>query len=298
MDVSVIMPAYNTAEYISDALNSILAQNFSGEYEILVSDDASSDNTLTVLRDYVKRYPDIIKLSENERNLGLSRNCESLIKRAQGKYLAFCDSDDLWTDENKLQVQFAFMQHNEDVGMICSPDKVDAPGHTPDLNPRGNFLDFHRLITGHGDIQNSSIMCRRDLFMAMYGQSEWYISHNCFIDSYWAYWFTFHSAVWCMVQPMSWYRVRKNSDCHSTDKVKHDALTKRYSLIKAYFLLTNPVAAEESLQVLSSEYDYIRACSAYEGEIKARSTKAFRLGDALISPYKKVRALFKKSVNG
>lgn len=294
MDVSIIMPAYNTAEYIADALDSILTQEFKGSFEVLVSEDASTDNTLSILRDYADRFPEVVKLSVNDVNLGLSRNCESLITRAKGKYLAFCDSDDLWTERNKLQFQFDFLEQHETVGMICSPDELDLVGNEQESKEGGYLMDFNKLITGHSDIQNSSIMCRRELFLSMYEQSDWYLINNCFIDSYWAYWFALYSSIWCMSKPMSWYRVRSNSDCHSTDETKHYLLTKRYSLIKAYFLLTNRVNSDSSFSVFSSEYDWISSLYSWEGEKKVRSSRAYRLGNALIHPFKMVSSLFSK----
>jgi len=91
--ISVIIPAYNVEKYISKCLNSILEQEFK-DYEIIVVDDASVDNTLNILRDYESQYKDVIKIfsqSINHRQ-GAARNIA--LKRAAGKYVLFVDSDD------------------------------------------------------------------------------------------------------------------------------------------------------------------------------------------------------------
>lgn len=109
MDVSVIMPAYNAEQYIAMALDSILSQKFNGSYEVLVADDKSSDSTKDIIESYQIRYPLIIKPVFRGKNLGVSKNYFQLTELASGKYLAFCDSDDLWIDENKLQKQVDFL---------------------------------------------------------------------------------------------------------------------------------------------------------------------------------------------
>lgn len=117
--VSVIVLTYNHEKYIEQALDSILMQKVSFNYEILVGDDASTDATVPILLEYKKRYPDIIKLFLNKENVGATRNAYNLLMKAEGEYLATCEGDDYWTDENKLQLQVDFLEkHDEFVG--CS----------------------------------------------------------------------------------------------------------------------------------------------------------------------------------
>lgn len=105
--VSIIMPCYNDAAYISDSINSVISQTYQN-WELIIVDDFSTDNSKKIIRDYTIK-DSRIKLIESESNIGpgLSRN--EGIKISKGQYIAFLDSDDLW-DENKLDFQINFMQ--------------------------------------------------------------------------------------------------------------------------------------------------------------------------------------------
>ena len=89
--VSVIVLTYNHEKYIKQALDSILRQKVNFDYEILIGDDASTDNTVKVLKEYKSKFPNIIKLFLNEVNLGATRNAYNLLVNAKGKYLATCE---------------------------------------------------------------------------------------------------------------------------------------------------------------------------------------------------------------
>ncbi len=116
--VSVIMTAFNHEKYIREAIESVLAQK-DVDMEIFMSDDCSNDSTFHIMEEYAKRYPDIIKLVKNEKNLGFSKNMQNCISKAQGKYIAFCEGDDYWIDNYKLQKQISFLNQNKNFS-ICS----------------------------------------------------------------------------------------------------------------------------------------------------------------------------------
>lgn len=82
------------------------------KYEILIHDDASTDKTASIIKEYEGKYPDLIKAiyqEENQYSRGNNVNF-ILLERAKGKYLAFCEGDDYWIDENKLQKQVDFLK--------------------------------------------------------------------------------------------------------------------------------------------------------------------------------------------
>ncbi|GHG68014.1 putative teichuronic acid biosynthesis glycosyltransferase TuaG [Alishewanella longhuensis] len=107
--VSVIMPAYNTADFIAESIESVLSQRFT-QWELLIVNDCSTDNTLAVIQPYLtdKR----IVLLNNEQNLGGAGSRNKAIAAAKGRYLAFLDADDIWTTD-KLEKQIAFMQQHK-----------------------------------------------------------------------------------------------------------------------------------------------------------------------------------------
>lgn len=124
--VSIICNAYNHGKYIRDALEGFVIQKTNFPFEVLVHDDASTDNTADVIREYEAKYPEIIKpiyQTENQyqKNRAAVRKIQSA--RVQGKYIALCEGDDYWTDPLKLQKQYDYMEsHPESTLCACSTD--------------------------------------------------------------------------------------------------------------------------------------------------------------------------------
>jgi glycosyltransferase involved in cell wall biosynthesis len=119
--VSICCQTYNHANYIEDALEGFLMQVVDFKYEILLRDDASTDGTAEICKDYAKKYPDKIKLlgyKENQYKRGV-RPFPDNVRRAKGKYVAFCEGDDYWTDPLKLQKQVDFLEKNK-AYVVCS----------------------------------------------------------------------------------------------------------------------------------------------------------------------------------
>ncbi len=119
--VTVITLAYNHEPYIRQCLDGIVMQKTNFAYELLIHDDASTDNTANIIREYEAKYPEIIKpiyQTENQYSKGGGTIGRFLYPRATGKYIAFCDGDDYWTDPYKLQKQVDFLEKNEEYS-IC-----------------------------------------------------------------------------------------------------------------------------------------------------------------------------------
>ncbi len=124
--VSIVCDAYNHERYIADALEGFIMQKTNFAFEILVHDDASTDRTAEIIRDYERRYPDLIKpIYETENQY--SKRDGSLVRiqygRVKGKYTAVCEGDDYWTDPLKLQKQFDAMERNPQVDMCAHKAK-------------------------------------------------------------------------------------------------------------------------------------------------------------------------------
>ncbi len=105
--VSIIMPSYNTAQYISDSIRSIQAQTYRN-WELIIVDDCSTDNSMEVISGF--NDPRIILL-QNKKNSGAAISRNYALREAKGKWIAFLDSDDLWVPE-KLEKQIKFMEMN------------------------------------------------------------------------------------------------------------------------------------------------------------------------------------------
>ena len=151
--VSIICNTYNHEKYIAQALDSFLMQKTSFPFEVLVHDDASTDGTAAVVRQYAARYPEIVKpilQTENQRSKGVHITYEIQVPRAEGEYIAFCEGDDYWTDEEKLQRQFDFMESHPDYASCC---------HAYDMvNADGDLLEHRRDYIGDCDLEMENLV--------------------------------------------------------------------------------------------------------------------------------------------
>lgn len=119
--VSVLCITYNHERYIRQCLDGMLMQRTLFPFEILIHDDASTDRTPDIIRDYEDKYPDIIKpiyQIENQYSKGVNITLEIQFPHAKGKYIALCEGDDYWIDPLKLQKQVDFLENNPDYSMF------------------------------------------------------------------------------------------------------------------------------------------------------------------------------------
>lgn len=107
--VSIIMPTYNSASTVSDSINSILSQSYTN-WELLITDDCSTDDTLRVISEFAT-IDSRIQIFQNEINSGAGISRNNSIKESKGRFIAFLDSDDMWTP-TKLELQINFMINN------------------------------------------------------------------------------------------------------------------------------------------------------------------------------------------
>ncbi|HHX8341014.1 glycosyltransferase family 2 protein [Vibrio alginolyticus] len=107
--VSIIMPTYNSTDTVVESIQSVLSQTYKN-WELIIVDDRSTDNTWQVIQTYADKY-DNIRVYQNKENLGAGASRNFAIKKAKGRFIAFLDSDDLWT-EDKLAEQIPFMLEN------------------------------------------------------------------------------------------------------------------------------------------------------------------------------------------
>ncbi len=109
IQVTICMVTYNQKKFIRKAIESILMQKTNFKFQLLIGDDASTDGTDKIVLEYAKKYPNTIKPIFHKINIGAGNNSLSLYKQINSEYVAICDGDDYWIDENKLQMQYDFL---------------------------------------------------------------------------------------------------------------------------------------------------------------------------------------------
>ena len=177
--VSIQCLTYNHAKYIRQCLDGFLMQQTDFRFEAIVHDDASTDGTADIIREYAAKYPDIIKPileKENQYSKGISGYITNLVnKHCLGKYIAICEGDDYWTDSSKLQKQVdALESHQQCTISLCRVQSVRKNGSIikNGLIPRKNrfkeglvsFDDFckEELMSGYWCFHTSSFLARRE----------------------------------------------------------------------------------------------------------------------------------------
>ena len=177
--VSIAVLTYNHEKFIAQAVESFLSQKTKFDFEIVIGDDASTDNTQGILKEFQEKHPDKFNIVYHKNNIGMLPNFIDVINRCKGKYIAFCEGDDYWVNSDKLQIQTDFLESNDDYAIcfheaeifdqslnILKPDDItnstkqdydlddlvkDNFMHTPTVMLRNDFSlpkDFNTLPIG------------------------------------------------------------------------------------------------------------------------------------------------------
>lgn len=161
--VSVIILTYNHEKFIAQAIESVLAQKVNFEYDVIVANDCSTDNTDAVCQHYVKADPRV-RYHKHAHNVGLIANHQWSAKQAKGKYIAYCDGDDYWIDEYKLQRQVDYMEAHPECS-LCYHNVIREYGEFRSLfipiGKRSGIVDWEEVIK-HWAIPTSAVVYRRD----------------------------------------------------------------------------------------------------------------------------------------
>lgn len=171
--VSIWCVTYNHEPYIRDAIEGFLAQITTFKYEIVIYDDASTDRTVDIIREYEHKYPNIIHgIYQMENQYSRHLNSMDWIWKIQyenchGKYVAFCEGDDCWLSSYKLQLQVDYLEEHEECIMI-SHDAVQvdySDGSIKALEPyKGNkdLTPEEVIIQPYGRLPTASLVCRKN----------------------------------------------------------------------------------------------------------------------------------------
>lgn len=163
--VSVVIPYYNRSEILPRALDSVCNQSYK-DLEIVLINDGSTDKSEQVVEEYIKQHPQLRFTHIIQENTGPSGARNSGIRRANGKYIAFLDSDDSW-DPAKLDIQVQYMENNSDIAITGTNYYMikDRTWHRYPLEPAILEANFYRMLY-KVFFATSTVIIRREVFFS------------------------------------------------------------------------------------------------------------------------------------
>lgn len=170
--VSVCMVVYNHAPFLKDAIEGVLAQRTAFPIELVIGEDCSTDDSLSIVRAYEQAHPGVIRVLSGPENLGMIRNFHRTLMVCRGEYIALCEGDDWWCNPDKLSLQIACFQANPDASLVhanlltadprgsgwqVSAEPVHKPGSGADLSG-----DMFGSLLRHLTVKTCTSVYRRE----------------------------------------------------------------------------------------------------------------------------------------
>ncbi len=197
MKVSVIVPVYNVEDYLGRCLDSLINQTFR-DYEIICINDCSPDNSADVLRNYQFEYPDLIKVYQNEENMGLGKTREKALTLAKGEYILFIDSDDYV--KNDYISSYAKVLEDGDYDIIIGGYIRDASGkkttHLPSNSvwstvtyPMACAKLFKKSFIDSNNLEFTQVACGEDIYFSL---SAYYCGAQTKVIDYAGYYYYYN----------------------------------------------------------------------------------------------------------
>ena len=208
--VSVSCLTYNHAPYIRQCLDGFMMQKTDFAFEVLIHDDASTDGTAEIIKEYEARYPDVIKpIYEDENQWVKGRRGSAVFNfpRARGMYIALCEGDDYWMDPLKLQKQVTFLEKNKTYSM-CGHNCVIYLESTSvfknyEIGISGTYT-LNDIVTRNVYCPTLSVLFRRSAIM-----DEVFSKYKMMVDMSLAYHLLKYGLGYCLSDKMAVYRVHK-----------------------------------------------------------------------------------------
>lgn len=174
MKASILIITYNHEKFIEQAIRSAIDQQTTFDFEIIVGDDFSTDNTRNILLDFQRRYPQKIKLIFPDKNRGIANNFIDVLSNCIGEYVAICEGDDYWTSPLKLEAQIGFLDKN--------PEYVLSAHSVMVKYQDSGFKEYEYFSTS-----NDSFSLRDVIKSRLFATNSIVFRRNCFLD--WPDWF-------------------------------------------------------------------------------------------------------------
>ena len=243
--LSILVVTYNQESYIRNAMDSIFRQTFEGLIELVIADDASTDNTLAIINEYEGRDPQFrLKYLDKTNNLGITKNYQRGFAACTGEYVAILEGDDYWISPFKLQRQVSFLDTHWECN-LCGVNYFVFEENRSHMYPRTSIGFEHRLISAREAIFDhlvsnfSTCMYRKSALDALPDELFNICSYDWIVNICVAR----NSMMGFLEEPMSVYRLHPNGVWNQLDQVKK--LKAQLKLIPAYDTLTNHVFQAE-----------------------------------------------------
>ncbi len=239
--VSVKCMTYNHENYISNALDGFIMQKTNFPFEILVHDDASTDKTAEIIKEYETKFPKIVKPIyeiENQYSKKNGSHHKKIDASIKGKYIAFCEGDDYWIDENKLQMQVDYLEKNNQIGLVYTYAKVyfqdkKRLAHNKIGRP---FISYADVFVNGNCIPTLTACLKTSLYFKYLEElptdeiKKWKMG-----DLPLCLWFIKNSNILMIPKITSVYRVLKESASHSEDESKIKSFKQSSFDIREFF---------------------------------------------------------------
>jgi glycosyltransferase involved in cell wall biosynthesis len=185
VEISICIITYNQDKYLERAIESALMQQCSFQYEIIISDDCSNDNTKAIMTRYAEKYPSKIRVYYAESNMGMLRNWEKALMLCKAPYIALLEGDDYWNDPLKLQKQFDILESHPNCVISFTNANIEyesgEDGYPRYVDKKGEFFTTSDLLE-YNFIPTCSVLMRNHIsdsfFPAAYFKSpfaDWII---------------------------------------------------------------------------------------------------------------------------
>lgn len=299
--VTVHCIVYNHEKYLRDALDGFIMQKTNFKFEVLVHDDASTDSSPDIIREYELKYPDIIKPIYQKENLysrGISRTYKYMVPNTRGKYVAFCEGDDYWTDPYKLQKQYDYMEQHPECSLVAH----DAMVLNCDTGTTERFTRHDFSKPENCDFSSDNILDLPFTTAAMFYKKDFYIRNEEFLKTIrcWDYvlkvLLATEGTVHVIPECMSVYR-RRAANSWSINVARNTEKYFRHQVQAAEFLEKINTYKEYKYDAVISEYctkKIYMACSRFV-EISGKAGFKQLKEEPYFSYYKKLS--FKKKRN-
>ena len=264
---------YNHELYIRQCLDGFVMQRTNFPFEAVVHDDASTDGTATIIREYAVKYPNIIKpileienqYSKRDGSLG-----KIIQKHMHGKYIAMCEGDDYWTDPLKLQKQVDFLESHPDYGMCYTRVEYFSQKDNKLMYIWGKKRNSGKELIEKGNVISTlSVVFRKDLY-ERYLQDVHPELHNWKMGDYpiWI-WFSFQSRIKFFSDVTGVYRVLESSASHSRNIQKVIEFAKSGTDIRMFFAKKFYPSHSKILKKIREQYilSLYKIIVKYDGDI-------------------------------